>query len=88
MRDMHVGNGPSRPENTPGGVLVQVLRCHETPAMICLPLYTNIKNYAALSAAFFPGEVITLWVDCMALCSGRPFLPFTLGPMNHYSDRQ
>lgn len=59
--------------------------------LILLPLHgvqmhTNRKNYTALSAAFLPGEVIILWVDCVALSSGRPFLP--MGLTNHFSFRQ
>lgn len=53
---------------------------------IHVQMHTDTKNNTALSAAFFPGEVITLWVDCMGLCSRRLFL--TTGLTNHSSFRQ
>lgn len=78
---MHAGKGPDV-------CLTQVLGCHKTPALVLLPLHclqmhTNTKNYTTGSAAFFPGEVIILWVDCMSLYSGRPLL--NMGLTKHFS---
>lgn len=72
---------------TPGEGLAQVLGCHKTPVLVLLPLhylqmYKNTKNYIAGSAAFFPGEVIILWADCMSLYSGRSFL--NMGLTKHF----
>lgn len=63
MQDVRTGEGPY---SAPGIHFTHVLRCHETPAVVHPPLHTcsNAHKhkellYAALSAAFFPGEVIT-----------------------------
>lgn len=37
-------------------------------------LHTTQRIFCSVRAAFFPGERIILWVDCLTLCSTRPFL--------------
>lgn len=87
-QDSHTGEGPERTKVLQGDILP---RCWGAVRpffylLRCVQMHTNTKSYVALSAAFFPGEVITLWVDCMGSCSGRPFL--TTGLTNHSSFRQ
>lgn len=78
MHDVRAVKGPDRTKVDCGDILP---RCWGelrpllwfTYLYIHVQMHTDTKSYTALAAAFFPGEVITLWVDCMGLCSWRFF---------------
>lgn len=41
--------------------------------------FTTRRTLYCIRVAFFPDELIVLWVGCMTLCSGRPVLNISLG---------
>lgn len=45
--------------------------------------FTTPRTFYCIRVAFFPVELIILWVGCMTLCSGRPVLNVSLRKRSH-----
>lgn len=90
MQDVRTGKGPDRTKVLQGDVLPRCWGAMRPPRwffyLYTVSRCTQTQRITLLSAEFFPGEVIILWVDCMGLCSGRPFL--NTGLTNRSSFRQ